>query len=88
MLHHHEEYWSQPHDFNPDRFKEEIHPYSYLPFGAGPRQCIGNNFAIMELKVLLTFLLANRKVKLMTGFPGFDYSLTLRPQNEVRIKSV
>ena len=88
MLHHHEDYWGNPDSFNPDRFKEEIAPNTYLPFGAGPRQCIGNNFAIMELKVLLTFLLANRKLQLMTGFPGHDYSLTLRPKNEVIIKIV
>lgn len=51
-LHRNEKYWEQPELFNPERFFEEnrkqIMPY-YMPFGAGPRLCIGNNFAMYEM---------------------------------------
>ncbi|CAK9809634.1 Cytochrome P450 9e2 [Anthophora quadrimaculata] len=51
-------YFSEPHKFNPDRFlKEEISQPTYVPFGLGPRFCIGNRFALLECKILLFHLL-------------------------------
>ena len=51
-LHRNKKYWEHPESFNPNRFLDEnrkqILPY-YLPFGAGPRLCIGNNFAMYEM---------------------------------------
>lgn len=85
MLHHHKDYWENPDEFNPDRFKGKVNDDAYLPFGAGPRQCIGNNFAIMELKVLLIYLFHKKKIKLEAEFPEYDYSLTLRPLKAVKI---
>lgn len=62
-LHRDEEYWADPENFNPERFsaenKHDIYPYSYLPFGAGPRSCIGQRFAVMEIKVALARILQN-----------------------------
>ncbi|XP_074960950.1 cytochrome P450 3A9-like [Phalacrocorax aristotelis] len=60
-LHHNPEYWPEPEEFRPERFskenKESIDPYTYLPFGAGPRNCIGMRFALLTLKVAITILL-------------------------------
>ncbi|XP_054069096.1 cytochrome P450 3A21-like [Rissa tridactyla] len=60
-LHHNPEYWPNPEEFRPERFskenKEAIDPYTYLPFGAGPRNCIGMRFALLTLKVAITALL-------------------------------
>ncbi|NXV45899.1 CP3A9 protein, partial [Uria aalge] len=60
-LHHNPEYWPNPEEFRPERFskenKETIDPYTYLPFGAGPRNCIGMRFALLTLKVAITALL-------------------------------
>lgn len=50
--------WVEPNQFKPERFEEEkiknIHKYAFIPFGGGPRTCIGKNFAMFEMKVALT----------------------------------
>ncbi|KMQ85974.1 cytochrome p450 9e2-like protein [Lasius niger] len=60
-LHHDPKYYPNPNKFDPERFSEEnkdnIVPYTYLPFGHGPRKCIGNRFALMETKILMANLL-------------------------------
>ncbi|XP_052689109.1 cytochrome P450 3A9-like [Crassostrea angulata] len=60
-LHHDEEFWEQPSVFNPDRFrkenKQQIKSFSFLPFGAGPRSCIGSRFAMLETKVAMVRVL-------------------------------
>ena len=56
-VHYCPEYYSDPYTFDPDRFMPEnrhlIAPYTYLPFGVGPRNCIGVRFAIQEMKLCL-----------------------------------
>ncbi|KAL3273876.1 hypothetical protein HHI36_015302 [Cryptolaemus montrouzieri] len=60
-IHHDPNYWENPDKFDPERFspenKDKIVPYSYLPFGVGPRNCIGSRFAIMEVKAVFYGLL-------------------------------
>ncbi|KAM9179256.1 cytochrome P450 3A9-like [Mergus octosetaceus] len=61
ILHRDPEHWTNPEEFRPERFSKEnkdtIDPYTYLPFGAGPRNCIGMRFALLSLKVAIVALL-------------------------------
>jgi len=62
-IHHDEKYYPNHERFDPERFSDEnkhrILPGTYVPFGLGPRNCIGSRFALMELKTILYYLLLN-----------------------------
>jgi len=63
VLHHNPIYYPKPEKFDPERFSpEEVakrHPFAYVPFSAGPRNCIGQKYAQMEVKVILAKLIRN-----------------------------
>ncbi|CAG2178521.1 unnamed protein product, partial [Oppiella nova] len=56
-IHHDSDHYPDPFTFNPDRFlpqnRDHIQPYTYLPFGSGPRNCIAMRFALLEVKLAL-----------------------------------
>ncbi|XP_022108638.1 cytochrome P450 3A9-like isoform X2 [Acanthaster planci] len=60
-IHHSEDYWPNPTQFDPERFnadnKANIKPYTYMPFGLGPRNCIAMRFALLEAKIALVRVL-------------------------------
>uniref|UniRef100_A0A8C9DBX7 unspecific monooxygenase n=1 Tax=Panthera leo TaxID=9689 RepID=A0A8C9DBX7_PANLE len=66
-LHRDLDLWPEPEEFCPERFnkknKDSINPYIYLPFGTGPRNCIGMRFAIMNMKLALVRVLQNFSFK-------------------------
>ncbi|XP_026324887.1 cytochrome P450 9e2-like [Hyposmocoma kahamanoa] len=65
-IHHDPEYYPNPDKFDPERFSEEnkhkIRPFTYMPFGLGPRNCIGSRFALCEVKVMAYQLLNSFEV--------------------------
>jgi cytochrome P450 len=71
LTHHDPELWDQPEQFDPSRFGPEreanIPKYAYLPFGGGPRVCIGNHFAMMEAKLLLAGIASRYQLRLAEG---------------------
>jgi len=87
LLHHDSEYFPNSEKFDPNRFSDEnkdsIVTGSYLPFGMGPRACIGSRFALMEAKLLLFNVLANFKV---VPSPRTPEKLTFTADLNMRIK--
>ncbi|MFZ2487804.1 MAG: cytochrome P450 [Anaerolineae bacterium] len=71
VLHHDARRWSQPEVYDPARFDPEtgvkLDKYGYMPFGAGPRICIGNHFALMEAQLLLALIASRYRLYLAPG---------------------
>ena len=65
-IHYDPKYWPNPHKFDPERFSDEnkhaIQPYTYFPFGLGPRNCIGSRFALLEIKTIYFHILKNFEI--------------------------
>lgn len=68
MTHHSEQYYENPDRFDPDRWlNTNVSPYAYLPFGNGPRMCIGAALAMQILKVSVPMLLKSFKIEMVPG---------------------
>jgi cytochrome P450 len=83
-------YWDEPETFDPERFSPEQNAarlkFVYLPFGAGPRQCIGNQFAMIEAQLVLAALARRYRLVLSPGHPVEVQALiTLRPRFGIRM---
>lgn len=92
-VHHHASLWSNPKVFNPDRFSPEAakarHRYAYMPFGAGPRVCIGNAFAVMEAVAILAVLLQKVRIAVTEPHPPKPLmKVTLRPERALRMNLI
>ena len=85
VLHRHPAYWPDPDAFDPERFSPERvaerPKFVYIPFGAGPRQCIGNQFALIETQLTLATLAQSYRLHLKPGHNADPWPLiTLRPR--------
>ena len=72
VLHRHRRFWRTPHRFDPERFLPAAPPpprFAYLPFGAGPRTCVGAPFALTELLLVTVALVAAFDIRLATTDP-------------------
>lgn len=86
-----EEYYPNPNEFIPERFSfdkvAKRHPMAYLPFGDGPRKCIGEQFAMMQIRIGLVTMLLNYEFSKCTKTPeSITYakdSFTIAPDGEV-----
>ncbi|KAJ8670667.1 hypothetical protein QAD02_001926 [Eretmocerus hayati] len=93
-LHRDANFWTEPNKFDPERFSPDTigkrHPYSYIPFSAGPRNCIGQRFAMMELKATIAYLLRNfylEPIDLAHEIP-IVVDLVLRPARPIQMKLI
>lgn len=89
ITHRHPALWDDPEGFRPERFapdqSKDRHLYAYFPFGAGPRKCIGNHFAMLESQLALAMVAQRFRLRLVPGQvvrPHFGG--TLRPASNLR----
>jgi cytochrome P450 len=85
ITHRHPAFWGNPEVFDPERFipkRSTDRPhFAYFPFGGGPRMCIGNNFALMEMQLILATVAQRYKLRLVPGHPVEpEACLSLRPR--------
>jgi cytochrome P450 len=84
-IHKHKDFWEDPEAFNPDRFANNagMKHKAYFPFGAGPRMCIGNNFAMYEMVLAITEIVKHYKIKKKETPIEIKPLITLKPQNAI-----
>jgi cytochrome P450 len=85
IIHRHRALWNDPDYFDPERFaperRDKIHRFAYIPFGAGPRICIGMGFSMQEALIVLAAILKDWRLSLVPGHPVAPLArLTLRPE--------
>jgi cytochrome P450 len=90
VVHRDARWYDEPEAFRPERWREEVAArlprYAYFPFGGGPRQCIGNSFALMEAVLILATVAQRFRLRLVAGhMVGVLPALSLRPRNGVRV---
>lgn len=86
-----ERFFAEPERFDPERFakgwEERVPRYAYLPFGGGPRVCLGNGFAMMEARLIVATVAQRYKMRLEPGQDVRPVQLvTLRPNGPVRMR--
>ena len=85
------QYWPNPEGFDPERFTPEAERsrprYAYFPFSGGPRMCIGNAFAMMEMQIVVAMVWQRFRPWLVPGHPIVPEPLvTLRPKHGMRMQ--
>jgi len=88
--HHSPRYWENPESFDPERFtkaKEKLYtPFAHLPFGAGPRGCIGGNYAMLQMLMILSVVLRKYDFHLVPGQTIEPRPMViLRPEHGIRM---
>ena len=92
-VHHNGDVWNDPEKFDPSRFEaaavDKMHPFAHIPFGGGPRVCIGQNMAKMQMLLVLSSIIKKYHIELDTqGEIGMRAMMLLKPDGPVYMKFV
>ena len=93
LIHRHPDYWTNPDEFQPERWLKDQFPAShknaFLPFGVGPRNCIGENFATFEAKLIMGPLIRSFMFNFAPSLRSAEFTLsafvTTKPKPDVKI---
>jgi cytochrome P450 len=91
VLHRHPSHFERPLEFRPERWSgdlaRQLPRFAYIPFGGGPRICIGNRFAMMEAALILATVASRFRLEWQTDHPVVPFpSITLRPKDGIWVK--
>ena len=93
-LHHDPQQFPHPEKYIPERFLPENsskrHPFAFVPFSAGPRNCVGQKYAFHEMKIILADILRNFQIKSLDHLDKiiYKFELVFRPKNPIRIQFI
>lgn len=79
------EYWPEPDVFKPERFEKDRFPQAYMPFGTGPRVCLGMNMSLLEGALMLSQIFNRLEIKAEKLPEGEEYFFTTRPKGSFDI---
>jgi cytochrome P450 len=90
VTHRHRDFWDNPEGFDPERFTPERSAHlprlAYFPYGGGPRKCIGNTFAMIEMPLVVAMVAQKYRVDLVPGQVVFpEPAISLRPRDPVMV---
>ncbi len=90
VLHRHRALWDNPEKFDPERFSPERsqgrHRFAYLPFGGGPRVCIGMALAMTEAQLILATMAQRFRLRLVPGQKiVLQHRITMRPRDGIKM---
>jgi cytochrome P450 len=88
-MHRHPRFWNQPNEFTPERWLGmNADPRAYMPFGLGPRTCIGRRFALIESRAALVEILRRFELKPAGPVPRPRLYIMTRPSRDIRLHVV